>query len=187
MARAMRPRYGFALVACIVLGACSMSSTSHSDGTNTSSPDAEVTTSVPSGSTTVDVDFGAKPDGSGCDRNNPELPDGHWFGFVTYRDSRSATFDLACWFTGDAALVAADADGVSNDTLNGYYVRNQSDLLRVIRIDSETPVSWLERGEPMNGTFADWNVHLQTGEMTSAAWITIKGGDVTSIREQPLP
>lgn len=130
------------------------------------------------------------PEGSGCSPGTDVLPDGEWYGEVPTFDENSIGFDLACWFTGDAAVEAAAEDGEESPPPNDYYVRNQNDQIRVLVVDSDTPVTWYPSGDPNDvgeGTFSDWITYLEEADFRLGVWVTIEGGAVTEITEQWVP
>jgi hypothetical protein len=105
-------------------------------------------------------------------------------------DATGISFDLACWFTGEAAEVAADEDGEESPPPNDYYVRNENDEVRLLAVAGDTPVTWYPSGDPndiVEGTFADWIEYLEGVEFRLGIWVTISGGQVTEIVEQWVP
>ena len=73
-------------------------------------------------------------------------------------DDDGISFDLACWFSGEAATAAAE-DGEESPPPNDYYVRNQNAQLRELGVDPDTPVLWHLSGDPSDsqqGTFSEW-------------------------------
>ncbi|RMH86193.1 MAG: hypothetical protein D6683_00900, partial [Actinomyces sp.] len=110
------------------------------------------------------MDVTALAEGSGCTPGTDTLPDGEWFGYVTDTAPDAVTFDLACWFTGDAAALAAAEDGEESPPPNDYYIRNRSSRLRTVPVAGAldprpTRVSWLANtGGPdlVDGTYDEW-------------------------------
>jgi hypothetical protein len=154
----------------------------------TSTLPSTTTTSAPSTSTTESDPLA--PEGAGCTPGTAELPDGQWYGQVDAFDSTGISFDLACWFTGDAAEVAADEDGEESPPPNDYYVRNENDEVRLLTVAVDTPVTWYPSGDPndvVEGTFADWTEYLEGLEFRLGIWVTVSGGQVTEIVEQWVP
>jgi hypothetical protein len=118
------------------------------------------------------------------------LPDGVWFGIVDSYDGNGIAFDLACWFTGDAAAVAAAEDGEESPPPNDYYVRNQNPKLRDLTVPANTPIRWYLSGDPndyVDGDFVGWTVFLDTAPFRLDIWVTIVNGEVASIEEQWVP
>jgi hypothetical protein len=183
------------LTACSGEGGDATNTTSEEPGTTTTSqlatttstPSSTTTTSAPSTSTTESDPLA--PEGSGCTPETAELPDGEWYGQVDAFDATGISFDLACWFTGEAAEVAADEDG-EEPPPNDYYVRNENDEVRLLMVDPAVHVSWYPSGDPnevVHGSFADWTEYLEGVEFRLGIWVTISGGQVTEIVEQWVP
>lgn len=168
--------------------------TSTSRPTTTTNPPpttstTEATTTLPPATTTTAVDVLA-PEGSGCTPGTEDLPDGLWYGEIADFDTDGISFDLACWFSGDAATAAAAEDGEESPPPNDYYVRNQNEQLRELEIDPDTPVLWYLSGDPNDsedGTFIKWIEFLGTQEFRLGIWLTISEGEVTEIEEMWVP
>jgi len=163
--------------------------------TTTSQPGTTSTTALPTTTTTAPSTSTTEPDplapeGSGCTPGTTELPDGEWYGQVDAFDATGISFDLACWFTGEAAEVAAADDGEESPPPNDYYVRNENDEVRLLTVAVDTPVTWQPSGDPnevVEGTFADWTEYLEGVEFRLGIWVTVTGGQVTEIVEQWVP
>ena len=135
----------------------------------------------------------ATASGSGCLAGSAPLADGYWFGYVTESSGSDITFDLACFFFGNAATVAATADGIVLD--DPYYVRNQSSLLRTVGLSPSTSVFTLDFSKLPDNlvrlTFAQWPA--QSGGYTPCpgefcgVWLTINRGSVNGMVEQYVP
>jgi hypothetical protein len=192
------------LLAVTILGllaACSgdggdATTTSEAPGTTTTSEQATTTTTLLPTTTTIPPSTSSTeadplaPEGSGCTPETAELPDGEWYGQVDDFDATGISFDLACWFTGEAADVAADEDGEESPPPNDYYVRNENDEVRLLTVTVDTPVTWYPSGDPndvVDGTFADWTEYLESQEFRLGIWVTVLGGQVTEIVEQWVP
>jgi hypothetical protein len=105
-------------------------------------------------------------------------------------DPQGISFDLACFFSGDAAVVAAAEDGAESPPPNDYYVRNQNETLRQLDIAATVPVTWYPTGDPQDiaaGEFSEWIGHLSQEEFWLAIWVTITDGEVSEIVEQWVP
>ena len=127
---------------------------------------------------------------SGCSPGTEALPDGEWYGGVRAFDDRTISFDLACLFTGEAAIAAAAEDGEESPPPNDYYVRNENDEVRVLVVEEETPVTRYTSGDPSDvemGTYPEWIEWLATQESYLGIWVTIEGGAVTEIAEWWVP
>lgn len=157
--------------------------------TTTAAPVTTTTVAV----TTTTVDTNTLADGSGCTPGDGELPDGLWYGVVATATDAELGFDLACWFSGNAAVLASAADGEESPPPNDYYVRNVSDHVRPIAVAGDAEVTWLPSvGDPTTEAtvaYAEWLVGRdQRGvELQPGIWLTIEGGEATSIVEQYVP
>lgn len=151
------------------------------------------TITAPTTTTVREADDAA---GSGCTVGPGSMPDGHWFGFVEGIDhvSQTISFDLACFFSGDAAERAAAEDGVG---FIDYYIRNRSDRLRTIRYDPAATAYWIDATDPdlalqpvlirqwpaeSTASFQEW-----CPGSGCAAWLEIRGGAVAELIELYLP
>jgi hypothetical protein len=110
---------------------------------------------------------------------------------VTSADAASIEFDLACWFVGDAAVLATAEDGEESPPPNDYYIRNVNPQLRTIPVASDANASWLPNlGDPVAqvGPYADWLIGraARTGYQPGI-WVTITGGEATFVEEQWVP
>jgi hypothetical protein len=133
----------------------------------------------------------------------PSIPDGRHFGYVDalIERPRHLVFDLAQWFTGEEANVAAVQDGFieEGDTVpNDYYVRNSNTMLRTVTISDEVEIilsTWDRKNIPVEksvdfptlarifGSPKRW----ERGVLRSGYWITVSDGVITSIEEQYVP
>jgi hypothetical protein len=129
--------------------------------------------------------------GSGCTPGTLVLGDGRWFGYVDSADAAAIEFDLACWFSGDGAILAAAEDGEESPPPNDYYIRNFNPQLRTISVGSMADVFWLPNtGDPSAQTtvpYADWLVGRAARSYQPGVWITIAGGEAVFIEEQYVP
>lgn len=140
----------------------------------------------------LDVATNERASGSGCTPPTGNgLPDGRWFGFVDAPQADELSFDLACWFSGTAAVAAADEDGEESPPPNDYHIRNQSDLLRTLPVDPSTEVAWLpDPGDPESYevvTYAFWRDEQSDRGFAPGIWVNIEDGQVISIEEQYVP
>ncbi|HUG31777.1 MAG TPA: hypothetical protein VMM14_02700 [Acidimicrobiia bacterium] len=195
-----------AIVAAIALTvvACTGVSTSTTAQESTTSSTSPTTTEAPSTSTTDAAssttvlsttttspggDDGA--DGSGCSPGPGALPDGEWFGFVVATDDAELEFDLACWFTGDAAVEAAAEDGEESPPPNDYYVRNVNETLRTVSVAPDTEVTWYpEVGDPASETtlsYPEWDSQREQRGLDLGVWLEVDDGTIVEIREQWVP
>jgi hypothetical protein len=148
--------------------------------------------------------------GSGCVVDGTTLPDGVWFGFVRTVSSGEITFDLACFFVGQSALDAADADGgsiVHTLEITGTYgdgrpvvspepayVRNRNPQSFSVPIDPEgevwnaiasTEIDSLPTPLPMTA-WPSVESPLQCPGPECGVWLYVNSGRVTAIVEQYL-
>lgn len=108
--------------------AAESTTTSEASPATTLAPDTTTTTPPPvfvtNGDFFPDVLPGSEgPNGSGCITGETVLGDGVWFGYVEGISGGTLTFDLACFFTGDAAVTAATEDDYE---AFDYYIRNKN-------------------------------------------------------------
>jgi len=131
-------------------------------------------------------------DGSGCTpASSDTLADGRWYGMVAAAGDAELTFDLACFFTGEAAVVAAAEDGEESPPPNDYHVRNANDLLRTFEVSADASVTWYpDGGSPSDVATVDygqWRIDRQGRGFDLAVWLTISTGAVVEIEEQWVP
>lgn len=135
------------------------------------------------------------PNGSGCVVAGDVLPDGVWMGFAEAYGGGVITFDLACYFSGDAANAAAAADlGPGVEAEEGFYIRNQNPKVFAVRVASSALVysidaagpTWFPEPYPL----ASWpnpSSWLTCPGDSCAVWLYVNGGVATAIVEQFLP
>ena len=163
------------------------STTSTTAAPTTSGPPASTTTAA-TGTTTAGQ--APVPEGSGCTPESEVLPDGVWYGVLISHDENTISFDLACWFTGDDAVVAAAEDGEESPPPNDYYVRNENTLIRDLDVDPSIPVTWYLSGDPNDAETGEYEAYagvLATREFSLGLWVTITDGAVSQIEEQWVP
>jgi len=146
-----------------------------------------VTTAGPSPTTTARPDG---PSGSGCTPGDAVvLPEGEWYGLVVSASPSGIEFDLACWFTGEAAVLAAAEDGAEPPP-NNYYVRNENPQIRSLSVSAETDVTWYPTGDPaseVTATFAEWVEGVNSRGLLFGVWLEVIDGEVFRLREQWVP
>jgi hypothetical protein len=130
--------------------------------------------------------------GSGCSPGGADqLPDGRWFGYRTSSDSKSVSFDLACWFSGRAAEAAAAEDGEESPPPNDYHIRNLDDRERPVPVDPAAVVTWLPSpGDPSSATtisYSEWNASQPGRQLRPGIWLTVRAGMIVAIEEQFQP
>ncbi len=202
----MKTRLVATLAIALTLGACTGSSSSTSttaqESTTTSespvtteAPTTSTTTAVPSttirATTTTSSDVAGEAEGSGCTPGQGALPDGEWFGYVEATGAGELEFDLACWFTGDAAVRAAAEDGEESPPANDYYVRNVNETLRTVSVATGAEVVWYpEVGDPSSETsvgYPDWVSQREERGIDLGVWLEVDDGAVIEVREQWVP
>lgn len=125
---------------------------------------------------------------SGCIPPPGSLSDGRWFGYVTGADATSVSFDLACWFSGQAAIEAAAEDGEESPPPNDYHVRNAVDRIRTVGVAAGTRVTWLPSGDPASAAVVDYPDWLAAwDDYQPGVWLTVVDGAVIEITEQYVP
>lgn len=140
--------------------------------------------------------------GSGCvipgfDEGWDELPDGVWFGFVETIGGDSMTFDLACFFSGEAACLAQWEDGNASgpeDCLD-LWIRNSVDIPSAVPISPTARVWYVDAMAPewdnvFEISLALWPTAASYQVCASdhcAVWLYVNGGLATGIVEQYLP
>ena len=155
--------------------------------TTSTQPPTTVTTVATSTTETTAPDTEDLADGSGCKPGSGPLPDGFWFGLVASRSNESLEFDLACWFTDDAATQAAAEDGEESPPPNDYYVRNSNPDTREVPLGKAVDVSFFSDGDPANGIeidYDDWAAMVAARGYELGVWLEIEGGVITDIHEQ---
>jgi hypothetical protein len=130
--------------------------------------------------------------GSGCVvADYVTLTDGVWFGFVEAVGGGAVDFDLACFFTGEAAVIAAAED---EEEAFDFYIRN------LVTVTYEVPIAADARAWsipmmavepiPVEIPLASWPSPDSFQECPSdhcAVWLYVNGLQVTGIVEQYLP
>ena len=102
----------------------------------------------------------------------------------------SIEFDLACWFTGQAAIDAAAEDGQESPPPNDYYVRNEDEQTRSLAIAVTTSVVMYLTGDPASqtySTFGAWRRMVATRGNFFGVWVEVGDGRVKSMVEQWVP
>ena len=181
------------------------STTLSDEATTTMVPSASSTTTEPDATTTtVDVHYtlgdastevepsilagsdGAN--GTGCSPGSGPLPDGVWFGWVTWLDERSLGFDLGCLYTGSKAHEAAAARGI--ETYDWRFITNDSQAERTVPIHPETPVMEIllfsMPGGFHVGPYSDWPQSSRKSLCSPSldycsVWIAVNDGTITGI------
>jgi hypothetical protein len=183
--RAVRTGPSAALLGALLVWSMAISACSSDEGPAATDSSEPPTPAEPSASTNE------LADGSGCTPPSAtDLPDGEWYGVVDNAGDGQLVFDLACWFTGDAAVIAAAEDGRESPPPNDYHTRNANDLLRTIEVDAGAPVTSYPDGDPANVVtvaYDQWRIDRESRAYNLAVWLTIEGGIVVAIDEQWVP
>jgi len=136
---------------------------------------------------------GTDAHGSGCAPGSPTLPDGIWFGFVTSVTTTAYSFDLACFWTGQAAVDHATANG---DEAFDFYIGNDNPTLRTVTFDPAGTAYWIDASAsdltPQPIPMPDWpsntgSHYVPCPGQSCAVWVYINGGVATELVEQYLP
>jgi hypothetical protein len=109
---------------------------------------------------------------------------------VTVSTSDTVDFDLACWFTGQAAVDAATEDGEESPPPNDYYVRNTNEQMRTLSVSPDADVTFYPTGDPnaeAHGTLTEWRAMVEERGPYFGVWLDVTGGEVTTITEQWVP
>ncbi len=162
--------------------------TSSTTSTSTTTTSSSTTTSS---TTTTTAPDNSGAEGSGCTPGPGALPDGRWYGLVDAVEGTTISFDLACWFTGEAAAKAAAEDGEESPPPNDYYVRNVNPALRDLAVADAATARWYaEPGDPATETtttYGEWVAGRAGRSFQPGVWLTVAGGLVTEIGEQYTP
>lgn len=148
------------------------------------------TTSTTAATTTTAQQTTDGASGSGCAPGPGPLPDGFWFGFVTEASASSITFDLACWFEGEAAVTASAEDGQESPPPNDYYVRNENPLTREVAVSPTANASWYLTGDPNSINccdFGEWVAARAETGFQLGVWLSLVKGEITDLEEQWVP
>lgn len=127
------------------------------------------------------------PNGSGCSPPGDTLPDGIWFGYAEGVAGGIITFDLACYFTG-AAAIAASAAGDCDTEFGAYCVRNNNPKVFSVPIAATAEVFYLEAGtwDLAPVLPSAWPVspsYLTCPGERCGVWLYVNGGAATGIVE----
>jgi hypothetical protein len=131
------------------------------------------------------------PSGSGCTPGEVDtLPEGWWAGLILEAEGTSLQFDLMCFFTGDAAVAAADEDGETVE--NDYYIRNQNPRAFAVEFaDTDVPASCVDTGSATTYecTVGDILADYEPGGEVAfpVVWLHISGDGPDYLFTQYLP
>lgn len=159
--------------------------------TTTPPPPAETTT------TAAPADLGdapafsaAGPSGSGCTPGAGELPDGWWYGVSVAFDPAGGpagafTFDLACYFSGDAAYAEGERLGV--EVNNDYLVTNDNPTMRTVPVAAGATARCVDLGSGVLEEAACEPSDIPDPELAWAVWFRVVDGRVDRLVEQYAP
>lgn len=169
-----------------------ITTTTSRETTTTPPPTTTTTTGAPTTTGEPPSDTNDLASRSGCKPGTADsLPDGEWYGYIVDVNASEIEFDLACWFSGDAAVAAASEDGAESPPPNDYYVRNERDTLRSLAVESSAEVEYLANGGDPNSVttaaYENWYVEWEISEFVPGYWLTIEDGQVTRIAQQYVP
>ena len=189
-ARQLAPTIALAVFLPALLGACG-----GSDSPETTPPDAvapdESAPDESQGETESPPTAADGAEGSGCTPSSEDtLPDGRWFGFATSTTGSEIEFDLACWFSGEAAVAAAEEAGEESPPPNDYFIRNNNELTRDLPVAEDVEVTFYLSGDPeaeVRGDLQAWRGILDDRGGIFGIWVETADGQVTSIEEQWVP
>jgi hypothetical protein len=157
----------------------------------TTAETSQTTTTVPPTPSTGLSSVADEAEGSGCTPGPGDLPDGEWFGYVVEARPGAMEFDLACWFTGNAAVQAAKEEGAESPPPNDYYVTNGNPAIRSLNVADQAVVIWYPNsGDPTTETtvsYADWLLGVEERGHILGVWLEVDEGEVSAIREQWVP
>jgi hypothetical protein len=129
--------------------------------------------------------------GSGCAPGPGPLPDGIWFGFPTAWTTSSMDFDLACFYSGDAATAQATARGEESPPPNDYIITNDNPTLRNVPVAAGATGYRLDNNiATVPVPFADFIAdqgEFQNCFQFCLMWLYVNGGAVTEIVSQYVP
>lgn len=172
--------------------------TTEAETTTTEAATTTEATTTTTMATTTTVDTNTLAEGSGCTPGTPDdLPDGTWFGYAVSATDTTMDFDLACWFSGDAAVIAAAEDGEESPPPNDYHIRNANPALRTLDVAPDVEVEWMAFwGDPSTYETVDWATWAADragplpgfeDELYVDVWITVTDGEVVAVGEQYRP
>jgi hypothetical protein len=129
--------------------------------------------------------------GSGCAPGAGPLPDGIWFGFPQAWTTSSIDFDLACFYSGDAAIAEATARGEESPPPNDYIITNDNPTLRTVPVAAGAIGHRLDNSiETHVVPFADFIADpgdFQNCFQFCLMWLYVNGGEITEIVSQYVP
>jgi hypothetical protein len=164
-----------------------------------------VATPSPTPSLTATVEPTGSPGPSGSETPEPSesespiLEDGTHFVYVDRAvfppdESTRIRVDLAYFLTGAEGEEAADAH--DEEFVNGYYIVNDNDRLRLLPLADDVDVRYIPVSQCCELQAGDIDAWLESINETSQTdyggtdvpwWITVESGEITRIEQQYLP
>lgn len=188
----------------LIVSACARDTASPSSTVDPASPTITTTsTTVPATTTITAEEPGlAPPDpfsittddaaGSGCRPGQDRLPTGIWFGLMTDVGDSTIEFDLACFYTGEAAWEKAAEEG--EEANNDFWIVNENPSMRTLEVASGATiwviaenVSAAPHPMPFTAWGPDMSAYTPCPGDGCTVWVEITNGVVTEIVEQYLP
>jgi len=172
-----------------------------SDGGEIAASSSPSTTTPPSSA--ADSPSRSPEPSSSPEPSGDELPDGKYFVRLTDLQGGQGgphliRYDLAYYYTGDEANRIAASRGDETPVPNDVYVVNDNPKLRVVPLADRFTVQYLPEGSGLTDTvpasqdqFLVWLGETQQTDFppkdSTYWWITINGGEVTTIDQQYQP
>lgn len=179
-----------AVLVALTAVACTSDSPTVAPGTDTAS--AVPTTSSPSPEPTESGT--ASP--SSSPTPEPVIGDGRHFVFVKRTKGGNMTFDLAEFYTGEAANEIAGERGDEVPVPNDVYIVNDNPKLRTVPVAADATIRTLRWSQCCDvfveltyDEFAGYVAH-PTDDFhgtSSPYWIRVQGGEIVKVEEQYLP
>jgi len=168
-------------------------------GENAASPSPTAATSRPSASHTP---TGSASPSSLPEPSGDELPDGKYFVLLTDLQGGEEgplliQYDLTYFYTGDEANQIAASRGDETPVPNGVYIVNDNPKLRLAPLAEHFTVRYIPEGSGSETVpapqdrFLAWLGQTEQTDFPPKEytywWVTIEGGEVTTIEQQYLP
>jgi hypothetical protein len=133
--------------------------------------------------------------GSGCAPGAGPLPDGAWFGYATAWNATGIDFDLACFYSGNAAAAQASAHNDESPPPNDYYIVNDASTTRRVDVAADTIAyrSAVEGVGLERTTYADFvanagpSSNVACPGSSCSVWVFVNNGRVTEVMWQFFP
>ena len=159
------------------------------DASDSATGDSGPTRTVESTRTEAADPSVAAAEGAGCEPGTAPA-DGRWYGTVVSLTPDVLELDVACWFIGEDAVMAADEDGAESPPPDDYYVRDTDDEVSTLAVGPNATVVMFPTGSPeqQEGTVPELiDVAESRDGYPFGVWVEVAGGAVVSIQEQWVP